>query len=48
MNRDTELPAELRRFTVAPPWTLDDQERARREKALAEFRSRNGTAGGNR
>jgi hypothetical protein len=34
------LPKELERFTLSPPWQQEQQDEARRRKALEELRKR--------
>jgi hypothetical protein len=36
----SRLPAELERFTLSPPWQQEQQDEARKRKALDEFRRR--------
>jgi hypothetical protein len=33
-----KVPKELRRYTLDPDWTCDEQEEERRRRALEEFR----------
>jgi hypothetical protein len=40
MNMQSRLPKELERYTLSPPWQQEQQDEARRRKALEEYAKR--------
>ena len=40
MNMQCRLPKELERYTLSPPWQQEQQDEARKRKALEELRKR--------
>jgi hypothetical protein len=39
-SRDSKLPIELQRYTIAPSWVQQENDEKRRRRALEEFRRR--------